>query len=117
MSALQREKVFHALADGCRRQLLDRLRQSNGMSLVALCEGLSISRQAVTKHLCVLEEAGLVVSRKSGRTRVHYLNPVPIHAVALRWLREFDALPLGILTAAQFESAAEEERGGAVEAR
>jgi DNA-binding transcriptional ArsR family regulator len=89
--------VFVALADPSRRLLLDRLRQRNGQTLSQLCEGQSISRQAVTKHLTILEQADLVTSQKRGRERVHFLNPVPIHAVAMRWLKLFDELPLDIL--------------------
>jgi DNA-binding transcriptional ArsR family regulator len=97
MSGAERERVFTALGDGCRRVLLDRLRQHNGQTLRALAEGQGISRQAVTKHLLVLEEAGLVVTRRRGREKLHYLNPVPINAVAMRWLRQFDRMPLGTL--------------------
>jgi len=97
MSLKTREMVFVALADPSRRLLLDRLRQRNGQTLSELCEGQTISRQAVTKHLTILEQANLVTSEKRGRERLHYLNPVPIHAVAMRWLRQFDELPLDIL--------------------
>lgn len=97
MSLKTREMVFVALADPCRRLLLDRLRQRNGQTLSELCEGQAISRQAVTKHLTILEQADLVMSEKRGRERLHYLNPVPIHAVAMRWLKQFDELPLDIL--------------------
>jgi DNA-binding transcriptional ArsR family regulator len=97
MSLKTREMVFVALADPSRRLLLDRLRQRNGQTLSQLCEGQSISRQAVTKHLTILEQADLVTSQKRGRERVHFLNPVPIHAVAMRWLKLFDELPLDIL--------------------
>lgn len=89
--------VFVALADPSRRLLLDRLRQRNGQTLSELCDGQSISRQAVTKHLTILEQADLVISEKRGRERLHFLNPVPIHAVAMRWLKQFDDLPLDIL--------------------
>jgi DNA-binding transcriptional ArsR family regulator len=89
--------VFVALADPSRRLLLDRLRQRNGQTLSQLCDGQSISRQAVTKHLTILEQADLVTSQKRGRERVHFLNPVPIHAVAMRWLKLFDELPLDVL--------------------
>jgi DNA-binding transcriptional ArsR family regulator len=89
--------VFVALADPSRRLLLDRLRQRNGQTLSQLCESQSISRQAVTKHLTILEQADLVTSQKRGRERVHFLNPVPIHAVAMRWLKLFDELPLDVL--------------------
>jgi len=97
MSLKTREMVFVALADPSRRLLLDRLRQRNGQTLSELCEGQAISRQAVTKHLTILEQANLVTSEKRGRERLHFLNPVPIHAVAMRWLRQFDELPLDIL--------------------
>ena len=94
MSREQREGVFGALADEHRRLILDRLRRRNGQTLAELCEGQEITRQAVTKHLKVLEEADLVLSKRDGRRRLHYLNPVPIHAVAMRWLRQFDAVKL-----------------------
>ena len=97
MSLKTREMVFVALADPSRRLLLDRLRQRNGQTLSQLSESQSISRQAVTKHLTILEQADLVTSQKRGRERVHFLNPVPIHAVAMRWLKLFDELPLDIL--------------------
>ena len=97
MSLKTREMVFVALADPSRRLLLDRLRLRNGQTLSELCEGQTISRQAVTKHLTILEEANLVTSEKRGRERLHFLNPVPIHAVAMRWLRQFDELPLDTL--------------------
>jgi len=99
MSGSDRDLVFAALADPYRRLLLDRLRLENGKTLVALSADLPITRQAVTKHLKVLEEAGLVYSRRRGRVRLHFLNPVPIHAVAMRWLEPFDRLPLDTLSA------------------
>ena len=99
MTGIDRDLVFSALADSCRRALLDRLRLDNGQTLVALCAGLPLTRQAVTKHWRVLEDAGLVMSRRRGREKLHFLNPVPIHAVALRWLQPFDALPLDLLAA------------------
>lgn len=97
MSLKTREMVFVALADPSRRLMLDRLRQRNGQTLSELCDGQTISRQAVSKHLMILEQANLVTSEKRGRERVHFLNPVPIHAVAMRWLRLFDELPLDTL--------------------
>ncbi len=83
-------EVFKALADASRRQLLDRLRAENGQTLAALCQGLDMSRQAVTKHLAILEGANLVVTRKSGREKLHYLNPVPIHEIGERWIEKFE---------------------------
>lgn len=99
MSRMNRDAVFEALADEHRRLILDRLRQRNGQTLSELCEHQEISRQAVTKHVKILERADLVLSRRRGRARLHYLNPVPIHAVAMRWLRQFDAVPLDALHA------------------
>lgn len=97
MSLKTRDMVFVALADPSRRLLLDRLRQRNGQTLSELCEGQAITRQAVTKHLTILEAANLVLSEKRGRERLHFLNPVPISSVAMRWLRQFDELPLDVL--------------------
>jgi len=81
--------VFKALADAARRTLLDRLQQRSGQTLGQLCEGLSMTRQAVTKHLKVLEEAGLVVVIWEGREKLHYLNPAPIHDIAERWMSKY----------------------------
>ena len=97
MSGSERDKVFEALADDCRRHLLDRLRSGNGRTLTDLCTGVEMTRQAVTKHLKVLEEAGLVIVRKRGRERLHFLNPVPLHATAMRWLKLFDGVRLDAL--------------------
>jgi DNA-binding transcriptional ArsR family regulator len=94
-----REMVFEALADEHRRIILDRLRRQNGQTLTQLCDGQNISRQAVTKHLKVLEEADLVLTARRGRERLHFLNPVPLHAVAMRWLRQFDKVKLDALFA------------------
>jgi DNA-binding transcriptional ArsR family regulator len=84
------DKVFKALADASRRHLLDRLRQNNGQTLSELCEGHAMSRQAVTKHLVLLEEANLVVTQKKGREKLHYLNPVPINEIYTRWIGKFE---------------------------
>ena len=90
MSGTDRDLVFAALADEHRRLLLDRLRMENGRTLADLCAGLAITRQAVTKHLKVLEEAGLVQSRRRGRERLHFLNPVPLQAIYERWIAKFE---------------------------
>ncbi|MBN9511480.1 MAG: helix-turn-helix transcriptional regulator [Alphaproteobacteria bacterium] len=82
--------VFRALADRCRRQLLDRLHQTNGQTLGQLCEGLAMSRQAVTKHLAVLEAANLVATKRQGREKLHFINPVPINDIAERWIGKFE---------------------------
>lgn len=84
------DRVFKALADPVRRQLLDRLHARNGQTLGELCEGYEMSRQAVMKHLGILEEANLVVTLKSGREKLHYLNPVPIHEIADRWIGKYE---------------------------
>jgi DNA-binding transcriptional ArsR family regulator len=82
--------VFKALADVSRRQLLDRLHANNGQTLGELCENLAMTRQAVTKHLNLLEAANLVVIQWRGREKLHYLNPVPIHEIADRWIGKFE---------------------------
>lgn len=103
MSRTTRDAVFTALADENRRALLDRLRKCNGQTLAELCTGQPMTRQAVTKHLRILEEANLVLSARHGREKLHYLNPVPIHAVAMRWLKQFDAVTLDSLQALKAE--------------
>ncbi|HWE06600.1 MAG TPA: metalloregulator ArsR/SmtB family transcription factor [Rhizomicrobium sp.] len=93
------DAVFRALADRSRRKLLDRLRKRNGQALGELCEGLAMSRQAVTKHLAILEAANLVVSRKEGRTKLHFINAVPINDIAERWIGKFEHRRLSALSA------------------
>jgi len=83
------DTVFRALADGTRRLLLDQLFERDGRTLTELESGLEMTRFGVMKHLRVLEEAGLVVSRKSGRSRLHYLNPVPIRLIHDRWIDKY----------------------------
>ena len=104
------DKVFKALADGSRRQLLDRLRADNGQTLRQLCAHLDMTRQAVTKHLAVLEEANLVVVVWRGREKLHYLNPVPIHDIAERWIGKFERGRLRIL--AELKEKLEGENNG-----
>ncbi len=84
------DEVFKALADASRRELLDRLRADNGQTLNELCARLDMTRQAVSKHLGILEEANLVATVKQGREKLHYLNPVPIHDIAERWIGKFE---------------------------
>jgi len=84
------DAVFKALADPTRRRLLDSLRARNRQTLGELCEGSKMTRQAVTKHLGILEDANLVAVEKSGREKLHYLNPVPIHEIAERWIEKFE---------------------------
>lgn len=95
--AAEADKVFKALADPGRRLLLDRLRARNGQTLTELCEHLDMSRQAVTKHLKLLEGASLVVTVWRGREKFHYLNPVPIHEIAERWIDKYERGRLRVL--------------------
>lgn len=82
--------MFKALADASRRQLLDQLFARNGQTLGELCAQLDMSRQAVTKHLDILEAANLIVTQWRGREKLHYLNPAPIHDIYARWVSKFD---------------------------
>ena len=84
------DEVFKALADPTRRELLDRLRADNGQTLGELCERLAMSRQAVSKHLAVLESANLVATVRRGREKLHYLNPVPIGEIYDRWIGNYE---------------------------
>lgn len=94
------DEVFKALNDPSRRILLDHLFQRDGRSLGELCELLpGMTRFGVMNHLGVLEEAGLVVSRKDGRMKLHYLNPVPIRLIHDRWISKYAALVTGPLAA------------------
>ena len=97
------DAVFRALADGSRRELLDRLRAENGQTLGELCarlakSGVSMTRQAVSKHLAILEEANLIATIKRGREKLHYLNPVPIHDIGERWISKFERSRLQALS-------------------
>jgi len=84
------DKVFKALAAPERRLLLDRLHADNGQTLGQLCVHLEMTRQAVTKHLKLLEEATLVVPIWRGREKLHFLNPMPIHEIAERWIGKYE---------------------------
>ncbi len=84
------DAVFKALADASRRQLLDRLHAQDGLTLGELCDGLDMTRQAVAKHLAILEEAHLVTTRRQGREKLHHINPVPINEIAERWIDKFE---------------------------
>lgn len=92
------DAVFRALADVSRRELLDRLRAENGQTLGQLCARLAMTRQAVSKHLAILEEANLVATLKRGREKLHYLNPVPIHDIGERWISKFERSRLQALS-------------------
>ncbi|MGY3033502.1 DNA-binding transcriptional ArsR family regulator [Bradyrhizobium sp. USDA 4354] len=91
------DEIFKALADASRRSLLDRLHARNGQTLNELREGLAMTRQAVTKHLVILEDANLVTTIRHGREKLHYLNPVPIHQIGERWIRKFERGKLAAL--------------------
>lgn len=91
------DDVFKALADATRRRLLDRLFERNGLTLGELCESLEMTRQAVTKHLKILERANLLSTVRSGREKRHYLNPVPIHQLAERWIGKYEQGRLRVL--------------------
>jgi DNA-binding transcriptional ArsR family regulator len=92
------DAVFRALADASRRLLLDRLHDRNGQTLGELCQGLDMTRQAVMKHLSILEDANLVSSRRQGREKLHFINPVPINDIAERWIGKFERPRLGALS-------------------
>ena len=84
------DAVFKALADQSRRELLDRLHVRNGQTLNELMQQMDMTRQAVSKHLAILEEANLVATVKNGREKAHYLNPVPINDIAERWIGKYE---------------------------
>lgn len=92
------DAVFKALADPTRRKLLDQLYTHNGQTLSELCEQLDMTRQAVTKHLTLLEAANLVVTVRHGREKLHYLNPVPIQEIYDRWLSKYERHQLDALS-------------------
>jgi DNA-binding transcriptional ArsR family regulator len=102
------DAVFRALADRSRRQLLDRLREKNGQMLGELCVGLDMSRQAVAKHLAILEDANLVATQKRGREKLHFINPVPINDIAERWIGKFEQNRLAALSALKQKLESEE---------
>jgi len=82
--------VFKALADSSRRKLLDELHKENGQTLSELCEQLEMTRQAVTKHLVLLEKASLIAVVWRGREKLHYLNPVPLQEIYDRWIIKYE---------------------------
>ena len=91
------DAVFKALADPGRRKLLDRLFTSPGLTLGQLCEEMDMSRQAVSQHLALLEDANLVSTVWRGREKLHFLNPVPIHEIYDRWVKKFERMNLKAL--------------------
>src|SRR5216683_5139727 len=84
------DEVFKALADASRRRLLDSLNARNGQTLRQLCAGLDMARQSVSKHLAILEAAGLVTTVRHGREKLHYLNAAPINEIGERWISHYD---------------------------
>jgi DNA-binding transcriptional ArsR family regulator len=93
------DDIFRALADPSRRRLLDRLHAADGQSLGDLCAGLAMTRQAVAKHLAILEAANLVIAVRQGREKHHFINRVPINQIAERWIGKFDQPRLSALSA------------------
>ncbi len=83
------DKVFKALADETRRTLLDRLYEKQGQTLGNMCSGTNMQRQSATKHLKILEEAGLITIEWRGREKLHFLNPIPIGEISERWIDKF----------------------------
>jgi DNA-binding transcriptional ArsR family regulator len=92
------DAVFRALADPSRRKMLDRLHTHNGQILGELTAGLKITRQAASKHLAILEAANLISVQWSGREKLHFLNPVPIHQIADRWISKYEGSRLDALS-------------------
>jgi DNA-binding transcriptional ArsR family regulator len=86
----QMDAVFKALADGSRRKLMDELHWENGQTLTQLCSHLDMTRQAVAKHLALLEAANLVATVWHGREKLHYLNPTPLHEIYERWIGKYE---------------------------
>lgn len=103
------DAVFRALADPSRRLLLDRLHARNGQTLNELCGQMEMTRQAVTKHLAILEEANLVATIRRGREKEHYLNPVPINEIAERWIGKFERGRLKALADLKYKLEREEK--------
>ncbi len=103
-------RVFKALASPARRRLLDVLRAHGGQSLTQLCSHMDMTRQAVTQHLERLEEANLVATVRRGREKLHFLNPVPIHEIAERWIAKYERQRLDALK--ELKKKLEEEKDG-----
>jgi DNA-binding transcriptional ArsR family regulator len=103
------DDVFKALADPSRRKLLDELHANNGQSLSELCAQLDMTRQAVTKHLVLLEDANLVATVWRGREKLHYLNPVPLQEIYSRWINKYERHRLRALT--ELKKGLEEKHG------
>jgi DNA-binding transcriptional ArsR family regulator len=98
MPGEEQDKVFKALADPTRRLLLDRLFEQDGRTLTELESAVDMSRFGVMKHLKVLEEADLIVTRRQGREKLHFLNPVPIQLIHDRWIDKYTERRVSALT-------------------
>src|SRR5207245_11094462 len=105
MRSMDDDHVFRALADPTRRHLLDRLFERDGRTLTELESELEMTRFGVMKHLRVLEEAGLVTTRRSGRAKLHFLNPVPIRLIHDRWIDKYTERPGSALATLKAELA------------
>ena len=88
--AMDDDKVFKALADPSRRKVLDLLHDRNGQTLGELCRNLAMTRQSATQHLELLEAANLISTKRQGREKLHFINPVPLQDVYERWVRKFE---------------------------
>lgn len=108
--AADADRVFKALADPTRRRMLDRLHERNGQTLGELCDQLAMARQSASQHLDILEAANLIGTVWRGRTKLHYLNPVPIHEIQERWIGKFERPRL--LTLSAIKKRAEEHDVG-----
>ena len=102
------DAVFRALADPNRRKLLDHLHLRNGQTLKQLCQDVSMTRQAVTKHLALLKKADLVIPLWRGREKLHYLNPVPLYRISERWMDKYEEVRFRAL--ADLEKGLEDNR-------
>ena len=105
------DQVFKAMADPTRRRILDSLFEQNGQTLTALEQDLPMTRFGVSKHLKVLEEANLVITRKRGREKLHFLNPVPIRLVYERWMDKYSEPWAATLTDLKRTLEEEEDNG------
>ena len=93
------DTIFKALADSNRRRMLDRLYAEPGLTLSELIGDVDMARQSASRHVSILEQAGLVVTRWSGREKLHYLNPVPLAEISERWIDKFSRRKAGTLLA------------------
>ncbi|NVJ96743.1 MAG: winged helix-turn-helix transcriptional regulator [Alphaproteobacteria bacterium] len=104
--------VFKALADETRRQMLDRLLEKPGQTLSDMVSNTGMRRQSASKHLKILEEAGLVVSRREGREKLHFLNPVPIQEISHRWVDKFSKVRAEAILNLKAALESDEQTGG-----